>query len=230
MKRILLSILITISLTSCRNYENLSKAGNKIAEYCGSNDVTASISNFTSTDKGSIDSYEIKIRNVADINNGSYPSEYLASIAAKTLFDNLNQEERNDRDLIVVSIETPDKKFEYNYSIKELSKVDQYFAITKEFIQKLKDGDLENLANHLNRKTINIDEFNKNIIQTVIVKNQSVFNKIEKIDLHSINFSTVDNNKVTELISFAVFGDSHIKFSTRFIDSNPKKIAGITIN
>ncbi|UOK41597.1 MULTISPECIES: hypothetical protein [Flavobacterium] len=230
MKKILLSILITISLTSCKDYENLSKAGNLIAEYCASNDVTTSISTYTSTDKGSIDSYEIKIKNVADINNGNYPAEYLASIAAKTLFDNLNQDERNDRDLIVVSIETPNKKFEYNYSIKELSKVEQYFTITKEFIQKLKNGKFDNLENHLNSKTINIDEFNKNIIETLVVKNQSAFNKIEKIDLHCINISTEGQNKITELITFAVFGDSHIKFSTRFTENDPKRISGITIN
>lgn len=229
MKKILFNILIILSLSSCNNVENLSKAGNEIAKYCGTNDVTMSISNFTSTDKGSIESYEIKIGKILDINNGSYPPEYLASIAAKTLFDNLNKEEREERDNIIVKIEGSNKNFEYNYSMNDFSKVDQYFKITNEFIQKIKSGKLSDLNSYLNEKTINLDEFNKNFINGTIAKNKEEFEKIEKTDLHAINISIENNVKIVELITFSVFGDSHVKLSTRFIEKSPDKISGISI-
>lgn len=229
MKTLFFSIFIILTLTGCNNFENLSKAGNEIAKYCGTNDVTMSISNFTSTDKGSIESYEINIKNVLDINNGNYPPEYLASIAAKTLYDNLSKEEREERDNVVVKIESPNKTFEYNYSIKDLSKVDHYFKITNKFIQKITSGDLNNLSNDLNKEAINLEEFNKNFINGTIKKNKQIFEKIEKTELHAINISFENKTKVIELITFSIFEDTHVKLSTRFIETSPNKISGISI-
>lgn len=230
MKKIFISIFIILTLTSCNNVENLSKAGNEIAKYCGTKDVTISFTNFTTTDKVSRESYNINIKNVSQINDGSYPPEYLASIAAKTLFDNINEEEREERDNIVVKIEETNKNFEYNYSIKDFAKVDQYFKITKEFIQKVKSGNLSDLSKYLNEDTFDLKDFKENMINGVIKKNQAEFNKIEKVDLHSINITSEKNLKITELITFAVFGDTHFKFSTRFIEKSPNKISGISIN
>jgi hypothetical protein len=229
MKKILFNILIILTLTSCNNVENLSKAGNEIAKYFGTKDVTISFTNFTSTDNGSTESYKIDIKNVLEVNNGNYPPEYLASMSAKTLFDNLNKEEREERDNIIVKIEGSNKNFEYNYSMKDFSKVDQYFKITKEFIQKIKFGNLNGLNIYLNENTINLEEFNKNFINGTLLKNKELFKKIEKTDLHSINVSIENNIKIVELITFSVFGDSHIKLSTRFIEKSPDKISGISI-
>jgi hypothetical protein len=209
--------------------ENLSMAGNEVAKYCGSNDITMSISTFNSTDKGSVNSYEIKIKNVSDVNNGNYPPEYLASMSAKILFENLNEVEKKERDNIVVKIEAINKTFEYNYSIRDFNNIDQYFKITNEFIQKIKSGKIDDLNSYLNENEINLEDFNKNFINGTIAENIELFEKIEKINLHSINISTENNIKIIELITFSVFGDSHIKLSTRFIENSPNKISGITI-
>ncbi|WP_445722838.1 hypothetical protein [Flavobacterium sp.] len=229
MKKIILMAFSALILTSCKDFKNLSKAGNLIAEYCGSTNITISTAYYTDTKNGSVDSYEIQIKDAVDINNGNYPPEYLASVSAKTLYDNLNQEEKDDRDLIVVIIETPDKKFEYKYSIEKLSKVDFYLTTTREFILKIARGDSENLTNYLNNQTIDIQEFEKEIIKGKILRNDTLFKKINAIDLHCINFSLENELKMTELITFGEIGDGHIKFSTRFIDEKPEKISGITI-
>jgi hypothetical protein len=227
MKKIFFNIFVILTLSSCNNVENLSKAGNEIAKYCGTKDVTISFTNFTSTDNGSTESYKIDIKNVLEVNNGNYPPEYLASMSAKTLFDNLNNEERDN---IIVKIEGSNKNFEYKYSMKDFSKVDQYFKITKEFIQKVKSGNLNDLSKYLNEDTFDLKDFKENMINGVIKKNQAEFNKIEKVDLHSINITSEKNLKITELITFAVLGDTHFKFSTRFIEKSPNKISGISIN
>lgn len=229
MKKIVITLSFLLLVSCSSEIRNLTKARNAIVEYCGSEDVNVSSSYAADTNNGYTDFYEITIKNVSVINKENYPPEYLAAIAAKTLFDNLSEEERQDRDLIKVTIETPNKKLDYEYSIKALSKVDHYLTITKEFIFKLTKGDFENLNSLVNTETINSKEIEKNMVKGFTLGKDTLFKKIEIIDLRSITFTTIKNQTGTELITFGNYGNDHFEFSTRFLDNKPGKISGFSI-
>lgn len=220
-----------LSLTSCSNYENLSKSANLIAEYSGTADVIVGTSNYADTNKGVVDAYEITIKNVAEIDNQKYNPELLASYSAKILFENLLDDEKKERDIVNVKIVSTNKNFEYKYSLNDIKLIDKYLKTSSEFFTKLKSKEYTKMYdNYLDKNTISDSIFKKDFIEKTVLKNEDVFSKISTIELNGFSINKFDNKEIVEIISNTKLPNGHLNFSARFFKNGDGKIVGFNVN
>jgi len=220
-----------LSLTSCSNYENLSKSADLIAEYSGTADVTVGTSNYVDTNKGSVDAYEITIKNVAEIDNQKYNPELLASYSAKVLFENLLDDEKKERDIVNVKIVSTNKIFEYKYSLEDIKLIDKYLKTSSDFFLKLKSKDYVKMyEDYIDRSIISDTIFKKDFIEKTVLKNEDVFSKISTIELNGFSINKIENKEIVEIISNSKLPDGHLNFSARFFKNGDGKIVGFDVN
>jgi hypothetical protein len=231
MKLRIITLFFLITLNSCSNYENLSKSANLIAEYCGTSDVSVGTSKYMDTDNRNVEAFEIKIKNINEIDNNVYNPELLASYSAKILSENLTENDKKDKDLVNVIIESENKKYQYKYSLNEVKLIENYFEISKEFFLKLKSKEYDKMYDDfVDKKIIAKELFKNEFIDKVVAKNEKVFDKINSIELNGFNISKIKNNDVVEILSSSKLSEGTLSFSARFFKNGKGKIVGFEVN
>jgi len=218
-------------LSSCGgNFEDLTQAANKIATYCGTNDVKVNSSVMSHLGDKTVSSYTIIIAGVKKVNEDNYPSLLVASKSAKILYDTLSEEQRRDKNAITVKIVKTNGAEEFAYPFAEIKKIDGLIKVSSEAILKIKNKDYEGLYNSfLDKTTIAKDVYYNNFIDKIIMPNQKIFGKIGEIEIAGFNFKKDSNLNLIEIFAVTVVGTDRITYQFEYKNEKNPKIAGIWV-
>jgi hypothetical protein len=163
--------------------ENSLKHATAITDYFGKSEVKVGTSFYKSTNGKDIDAYTIDMKNVQLIDDGQLTPEIAASKSALILYDNLNSEERKEKNSIDVTIESAEQKTEFKYPMKDIKRLTPFIEKSKKFISMLKEGNYEGMYSYLDHKTISKELFYKDFVDKLAQKNESIITKINAINV-----------------------------------------------
>ena len=138
--------------------------------------------------------------------------------------------ERKEKDIVNVKIESKNKNYEYKYSLNEIKVIGKHLTTSNDFFLKFKSKEYDKMYDDFIDKNIITKEAFNGFINETVLKNEKIFGEINAIELNGFNISTVNNMDIIEIISSSKLPKGTLRFSTRFLKNGNGKIAGFYVN
>lgn len=220
------AIILLLCLVSCNtsDYKSFTEASKEIANYCGTQNVLVSTSTGYSTEK-EMNAYTITIGDMRVPDN--YPLNRIASHAAKLLYDKLNKEQRNDKNIIRVTISVTGKSETNDYKMADLAIAGKYIGKGRLMLDYIKKANYSGLKQSLDSKYFSEDNY-INFQKDVLEKNKAIFAKIDKVIDDGFYIEKIEGKSFVTVYSHTPIDSLNVRYRFTF-DSKKVKLAGMEI-